>query len=945
MGLNIVFHPSREVIPMKLASLLFQFCGCSQGNPRRGCCAGALRAIVFIVLIVSFPASLLHARTKKGGTTTTPALTSPAPGSVLPGSSVTFSWTADSAVTQYQLWVGSTAGTDNLGLCVGVASSCQLAGLPANGSKIYVTLEWEIGGIWTQASYTYSSASLSPALTGLGCTSGSMTGAGTDNCTVTLNAAAAAGGFPVSVASNNSAVAVPATVTVAVGATTASFSTAVSSVSTGVAVSLTACAGGVTKTFTLQLGAMTPTLGLSTSSLSFGNDAVNTATSQSITLSSTGTASVTVNADAISGAGFTVSGAAFPLTLSPNQTATLTVQFDPMVAGAASGSLTLTSNSSTASSTTVPLSGFGVAVSALACSKGSVTGAGTDACTVTLNAAAPSGGVITNLSSSSAAVTLPATVTVSAGSTSAGFTATYISVASTQSATLKATSATVSQSFLLQLNAAPPGITRNAHGLIDIGANTVSSPLSVALSGVAAGDLIVCEVSLESVATLVSVSDSMNGNYLPAIAMHTNSAITQQMGVYYFPNAAPGSYSVSVAWNGGPRMYQAMACQSWTGAATSSPLDPSMMQQKDNSSSSNATSGSTLTPAAAGELIIGSLSTLAQTPAAGTNYTLTDSAPNTRFWPEFWIQNGATATDSPYVNSPDTWTDQMIAFKTAISTPSAPPAAPAITGSASASGAVGTAFSYQIVATNTPTGYAASGLPAGLSVNSATGLISGTPTVAGTSAVALSATNSVGTGNANLSISIAASQALLSVNASTIAFGDVSLNSPATQVVTLSSTGTAAVTVSSAVALGSGFTVSGASFPLTLSPKQTASLSVQFDPTAAGAVTGTLTIGSTSLTNPIDVVSLSGTGGSASNGVSLTWAAPSNSIDPVAGYNIYRASSGSASYQQVNSSAIVGTAYTDTSAQAGQTYDYMVESVDASGVASVPSNMAGITMP
>jgi fibronectin type 3 domain-containing protein len=47
----------------------------------------------------------------------------------------------------------------------------------------------------------------------------------------------------------------------------------------------------------------------------------------------------------------------------------------------------------------------------------------------------------------------------------------------------------------------------------------------------------------------------------------------------------------------------------------------------------------------------------------------------------------------------------------------------------------------------------------------------------------------------------------------------------------------------------------------------------------------------------------------------------------------------------LNTSAITQTSYVDTSAQAGQTYDYIVESVDASGVTSTPSNMASATIP
>ena len=81
-------------------------------------------------------------------------------------------------------------------------------------------------------------------------------------------------------------------------------------------------------------------------------------------------------------------------------------------------------------------------------------------------------------------------------------------------------------------------------------------------------------------------------------------------------------------------------------------------------------------------------------------------------------------------------------------------AAPVITSTNSASGTVGSAFSYQITASNNPTSFGASNLPAGLSNNSTTGLISGTPTVAGTNSVILSASNTGGTGTNNLTLTI-----------------------------------------------------------------------------------------------------------------------------------------------------------------------------------------------
>jgi fibronectin type 3 domain-containing protein len=134
---------------------------------------------------------------------------------------------------------------------------------------------------------------------------------------------------------------------------------------------------------------------------------------------------------------------------------------------------------------------------------------------------------------------------------------------------------------------------------------------------------------------------------------------------------------------------------------------------------------------------------------------------------------------------------------------------------------------------------------------------------------------------------------------------------------------------------------------LTLNPGQTATLSIEFDPTAAGAVSGSLTLTSNSCTGSSAVITLTGTGEAASTSyeVNLTWDAPSSSSDPVAGYNVYRSPSGATSYQMLNTSAITQTSYVDTSAQAGQTYDYIVESVDASGVTSTPSNMASATIP
>src|SRR5437868_12274974 len=92
----------------------------------------------------------------------------------------------------------------------------------------------------------------------------------------------------------------------------------------------------------------------------------------------------------------------------------------------------------------------------------------------------------------------------------------------------------------------------------------------------------------------------------------------------------------------------------------------------------------------------------------------------------------------------------LVAAGTALAGPK-----PVITSPTTATGQVGVAFSYQIIASNGPIiSYNATGLPAGLSVNTSTGLISGTPTTAGTYSVTISATNSSGTGSATLTLTI-----------------------------------------------------------------------------------------------------------------------------------------------------------------------------------------------
>ena len=143
------------------------------------------------------------------------------------------------------------------------------------------------------------------------------------------------------------------------------------------------------------------------------------------------------------------------------------------------------------------------------------------------------------------------------------------------------------------------------------------------------------------------------------------------------------------------------------------------------------------------------------------------------------MANSRVETEIDFQNGLPVW---AMNNRSSIGTVSGASGAPAITSATSASGIVDTAgFKYLITATNSPTSYGASILPSGLSVDTSTGLISGTPTKAGIYSVVISASNSAGTGRAILTLTINSPSPFITVQANSIqgsAVGSVSLPFP-----------------------------------------------------------------------------------------------------------------------------------------------------------------------
>jgi hypothetical protein len=84
-------------------------------------------------------------------------MSTPAPGSTLSGSSVTFAWTAGSGASAYWLDVGTAVGQGNIFAGnLGLVTSELVSGIPTNGITIYVRLWTLLSGAWQVNDYSYT---------------------------------------------------------------------------------------------------------------------------------------------------------------------------------------------------------------------------------------------------------------------------------------------------------------------------------------------------------------------------------------------------------------------------------------------------------------------------------------------------------------------------------------------------------------------------------------------------------------------------------------------------------------------------------------------------------------------------------------------------------------------------------------------------------------------
>jgi fibronectin type 3 domain-containing protein len=160
--------------------------------------------------------------------------------------------------------------------------------------------------------------------------------------------------------------------------------------------------------------------------------------------------------------------------------------------------------------------------------------------------------------------------------------------------------------------------------------------------------------------------------------------------------------------------------------------------------------------------------------------------------------------------------------------------------------------------------------------------------------------------------------------------------------VTVTNTGNSNVQISQITASGTGYSLSGAGVPITLTPSQKLTFSVIFGPTVTGTVSGSVTITSNATGSP-STITLSGSGVVAvTHSVGLSWTASTSTVN---GYNVYRSTTSGAGYTKLNGGLVSLVNYTDSTVANGTTYYYVTTAVDGSGLESINSNEASAVIP
>jgi hypothetical protein len=705
-------------------------------------------------------------------------------------------------------------------------------------------------------------------------------------------------------------------------------------------------------------------LSVSPATWTFSNTAVGQTTSESVRLTNTGTSSVVINLATVSGNAFGMSGLSLPKTLPAGQFMTFSAQFAPTAAGAAQGSISFTDNAPN-SPQTLTLSGTGVAGGATL----GANPANVDFGNVNVGSTGSSPVTLTN--SGSATITI-SQINISGAGVSITGLATPSTLTAGQSTTFTARYSPSSSAALT--------------GSISLVSNALNSPLAIALSGagvasqpqltvtpsnISFGNAAVGSSSSQTISltnpgnasvtiTQLNATGSGFGVSGATLPLTINAGSSSSVSATFAPTSAgakTGAISIVSNASGSP----ATVSLSGTGVQGQLTASPSLLTFGSLATGSSASQTVTLTNGGSASV------TISQATASGHGFSISGlttpltlaSGQATSFSAQFAPTSGGNANGTITIASNAPSSPTTISMTGTGAQPQM-----SVTPSSAAFGNVstGTNNSQTITLSNggsasltvssvsvTGTGFSISGITAPLTIlagKNATFNAIFAPTASGAVTGSISLVSNAPSSPLAISLSgtgLAATK-VLSLSTSSLSFGNVNDGSSNSLSVALTNNGNANVTISNLGVTGAGFSTSGVTVGEMLTPNQSATLTVQFAPTTAGAVTGSVSI-SSDATNSPSTISTSGTGVSTTpHTVALGWTASTGT--DITGYNVYRGTTSNGPYStKVNTSLVGSVQFTDSNVTSGLTYYYVVTAVDSDNVESTFSNQATAVIP
>ncbi|MGD0905956.1 MAG: immunoglobulin domain-containing protein [Candidatus Acidiferrales bacterium] len=460
-----------------------------------------------------------------------------------------------------------------------------------------------------------------------------------------------------------------------------------------------------------------------------------------------------------------------------------------------------------------------------------------------------------------------------------------------------------------------------------------------------------------SASTITSHAATLNVNVPPSITTQPANTTASAGQTASFSVAATGTATLAYQWKKNGTAISGATSASYTTPATSASDSGALFTVTvSNAFGSVTSSAATLTVNAPPSITTQPSN---QTVTAGQTATFSVTASGSGTLSYQWSKNGSTissATSASYTTPATTGADNGSLFTVTVSnsvgsftsgaatlTVNVPPT---VTSQPTSQTVIaGQAATFSVTATGTAT-LTYQWKKNGTAIGGATSASYTTPaeTTADNGALfTVTVTNAAGNVTSNAAtLTVNAATLILNASQTSLSFSSVNLGSSSILPVTFTNAGNSSVTISGVSIAGAGFTAAGVSSGQILTSGQTATLNVTFTPSATGSVTGSVTVTSNATNSP-STISLTGTGVQpVSHSVTLSWTA---STSAVSGYNVYRSSVSGGPYTKLNSSLVTTTSYTDATVQAGQTYYYVVTSVDSSGNESAYSTEVSATVP